>query len=171
MNVILFNQTTNEKHKFSTSDVNPVLQTLKKLHIPIEQFHQMEEMVINTIKTFCEPAEFTDNEADMSLIINDMMPTMHVLTKDDVEIIFLGEIVGNCVDKFLAYHMNTFTARIRMLSNRIEQNTGQRMQTNEYHDTNTFEQDYANLTRIRETCDRLSEAIRKFQENITLGYK
>ena len=150
------------------------IEKLKGLSLPVEKvFGKLYDTIIEeATKNGFKKAEMAkEAEPDMVIVVTNRVPIVRVMTKDDVKMIFVGEIHGNCIDRFMAHNMNTFTARMKFFANIIEAGNMARCKTNEYHDTNVFEADFKALTEMKKACERLASKIGKLQENLTNGYK
>ena len=180
MRIGFINQATNESALLNVENFD-LIGWMKKLHLPSNKIHEAYNEVIDSLKDVNgaevsenpevnENPDVMDNHLDMMVMMADGLPFAHVIKNGELkDIIFVMEIPGNCVDKFMAYHMNKFTAKVRTLSQKIEQGQTVRMSEEKYHDSAQFEKDFSALTEIRKTCEGLAESIRKFQENITIS--
>ena len=163
-----------EKLVREDSNSSDFIDALKALALPPEKvFGKLYDIIFDTVKNLgFEKVELPKEEQpDYIIMVSSRMPIVKVLTLNDIQSIFVGKVEGNCIDRFMAHNMNTFTDRIKMWANVIEQGNGIRCNTNEYHDTPIFEADFKALTEIKNICEKMADKIRKFQENLTNGYK
>lgn len=170
--IVYHSETLSEgTYMFLCEDVDKLLNTLKKSAIvSAHETDILENTVYNILYSTCESGKFDISEADVILYTHEGNPFIYVQTDNDIQCIYMSRVTGNCVDKFMYYHQPTLIERVRLFSDRIFENYRDRISTNDYHNTNTFEEDFANLTKLREACDAMSTSIRKFQEDLILGY-
>lgn len=173
MKKIVYNNDTLSEgtYTFLCEDVDKLLNTLKKSAIVYaHETYILENTVYDILCSICEQRKFDISEADVTLHTHENNPYIYVQTNNDIQCIYMSKVNGNCVDKFMYYHQPTLIERVRLFSELIFDNCHNRISTNDYHNTNTFEEDFANLTKLREACDAMSASIRKFQEDLVLGY-
>lgn len=83
--------------------------------------------------------------------------------------IHFHEIKGNCVDRFTQHILGDDISTINYLFLYIKDREYLRSIENEYHSSILFEQDFSDMTRIKETAQSIIDKINKFQEQITLA--
>ena len=84
-------------------------------------------------------------------------------------IIHFHETKGNCVDKFTQHILGNDISTINYLFLYIKDRERLRSIENEYHSSVLFEQDFSDMTHIKETAQSIIDKINKFQEQITLA--
>lgn len=99
--------------------------------------------------------------ADVCVLINE--------TEKKVYNIHFHETKGNCVDKFTQHILSNDISTINYLFLYIKDRERLRSIENEYHSSVLFEQDFSDMTHIKETAQSIIDKINKFQEQITLA--
>jgi hypothetical protein len=152
-------------------EYNAVISSLEGLTIGPDKINDVDGIVRDNIKGLglsIEDIGHTDvQEPDMTIILVDGMPLVWANTKYKNKAIFVGEIYGNCIDRFMAHNMNTFMSNVRVQANKIENGNALRMNEKNYHDSAVFETDFAALTELKELCLKMAKKIQKLQENLT----
>lgn len=90
-------------------------------------------------------------------------------TEKKIYNIHFHEIKGNCVDRFTQHILGDDISTINYLFLYIKDREYLRSIENEYHSSILFEQDFSDMTRIKETAQSIIDKINKFQEQITLA--
>ena len=90
-------------------------------------------------------------------------------TEKKVYNIHFHKIKGNCVDKFTQHILGNDISTINYLFLYIKDRERLRSIENEYHSSVLFEQDFSDMTHIKETAQSIIDKINKFQEQITLA--
>ena len=77
--------------------------------------------------------------------------------------------MGNCVDRFARNILENDAHTILYLLQYIEERSHLRSIETDYHSSVLFEQDFADMTRMKEAAHSIIDNINKFQERITLS--
>lgn len=172
MKIRFENAATGDSAIFETGDFD-VIVWMKKLHLPSDKIYEAYDEVVGRLSLMSNIKRLVNDPGyDMIVMMIDGSPVAQAFMNGKIiDMIFVMEVPGNCVDKFMAYHINKFIAIINGLAKEVEFGQHIRMTSNDYHDTSQFEKDFSALTAIREECNKLSDSIKKFQEDITAGYR
>ena len=174
--IFVFNNSTNDALMCTaapTIEYDALIKAFESICLKQEEIYDIDIHVKDVLKSFgmeMKPVNIQEtipDGADIDIILCDGLPFVWVNTKDKTKAIYVVEVKGNCVDKFMAYNMNTFVTNVKMQSHKIETGLEERMQAEDYHNSDVFERDFAALTEIKEMCLKMADKIQKFQENLT----
>ena len=107
--------------------------------------------------------------SDIDIIVYTVTERVSIIDRrnNKYDIVVFEEIEGNCVDKFTETKLLSFVETIKIKISSIQCRQCRRIFDNEYHNTDTFEKDFSDLTAIQETARYLDATIREFKENLT----
>lgn len=175
--IIIVNNATGEAVLCKSEEAlehSSVIKSLEGITVSPDKIYDVDQKVRETIESLGMHTEDVPREElekvespDMTIILMDGMPLVWANTKDMNKAIFVGEIYGNCIDRFMAHNMNTFVSNVRMQAAKIESGNRERLNEKNYHDSAVFERDFAALTALKELCTKMAAKINKLQENLT----
>jgi hypothetical protein len=77
---------------------------------------------------------------------------------------------GNCIDKWVKKRLSTSLFNLIHIRHKIRDRIEQRSITNDYFNTSCYEQDFADIRKIRDEAKILVENCNKFLERISEQY-
>ena len=77
---------------------------------------------------------------------------------------------GNCVDKWLKKRFDKSLSNLMNFSHLIRHRIENRSNTNDYFNTSCYEQDFADIRKLRDEAQLLVENCNKFLERISEQY-
>lgn len=77
---------------------------------------------------------------------------------------------GNCIDKFIANNIRTGIDFVDSFAKSIEKRWKERTNIQEYHQTNCYEKDFAQLISIRDVCKKMLDSCNKELELMSEKY-
>lgn len=127
------------------------------------------EYIINKFDELYNRKHEERNQAyDYSIRIDyDRIRLVDVHTKH-VSYVMFNKTKGNCVDRLSRHILYNEVETLRHLLEDIDNRQNGRATETNYHNSSIFEQDFAVLTKMKETAQTIIDKINKFQENITL---
>lgn len=159
--------TVNSKkyHVHDNADVRHILINFAK-HINAQELDLYKYITDSFDEQFnvCE-----DNvKSDFIVDIDYLKVRLFNVKEKSINYILFNKPNGNCVDKLLQHILLDKLQTIHYLYTDIDSRCDDRDKEINYHNSNIFENDFLDLSRIKSIAQSIVDNINKFQEDITL---
>ena len=107
-------------------------------------------------------------KSDFIVDIDYLKVRLFNVKEKSINYILFNKPNGNCVDKLLQHILLDKLQTIHYLYTDIDSRCDDRDKEINYHNSNIFENDFLDLSRIKSIAQSIVDNINKFQEDITL---